>query len=175
MTKDDDAEIILRRPMKLRIYFGCMAALLFWLMCDIVRRSLPDLADPFGIYTIIGAVCFFGVITTCMLHGAGPREMRFHVRKGRYSLTQGILPLIWTKHGSTSGGEFYVLQAKSGASHVLFRASNWRFGLPLVSFDTDAKARDEAWRLGNALGVRVRRKDEVAATIVASSRNRKQR
>lgn len=166
LDKNDHAEIVSRRPMTERVLFGVSTALLAWLIGAAVVRFRPLLSDPGDWAVLLPFILLLCLPACCFLLGAGPRRLRLDVMRHRYTLTQGIPLLTWTKQGPTSGGELYISQTQSGRHQIRFRAPRWRFGLPLEAYDTDEQARSQARQIADKLDLNVRRRDVKCFVLV---------
>ena len=159
LEKNDQDEIISRRPMTERVLFGFATGFFIWLTYNVVPNLLSLFSDPAAWGAVSFILLILGLLVFCFLFGAGPRRLRLDVRRQEYSFQQGIPFLTWTKQGQISGGDFYVSRSKSGYYQVRFRAPRWKFGLPIASFETAEEACSQAWQIASKLGLLVKRRD----------------
>lgn len=168
LEKNDQDEIISRRPLAQRIMFGLWVGPLLWLTYWVVQMSLPSLAKSSTGPALWAAAAFMPLClilpAACFLNGTSSRRFRLDIQQRRYSLSNGILCWAWTKHGETSGGELSVSRTKSGSSVVLFKAQRWKYGLPFEFCETEAEARSLAWEIADKMGLKVKTSVGLRAT-----------
>ena len=159
LVKNGKDELITRRPMVCRLMAGfttivCLCSMAWFLSLMVSEGATlhPSGWWSASILALVLILCTFSAFFS-----AGPRRLSLDLRTRRYSFTQGPPLLSWTKQGQTDGGELSLNRVKSGPWQVRFRASGWKFGLPLEVYMTEEDARALAQRLADELGLSVRR------------------
>lgn len=105
LVKNDQDEVVSRRPMLSRGVAGLFAAGSAWGTVAFVQFSLlGSLNSEFG--GLLAAILFalLSLITGVFLFNSGPRRLSLDLQKRHYSFTQGFPFLEWTKEGQTDGG-----------------------------------------------------------------------
>ena len=161
--RNEDVAVFSRQPVT-RLLFGVFAlgiASLFWLAAYETIRDNAHWQYPSG--EVAGIISMYAVLLggLCLpfLCGAGPYRVRLDLRRRQYSFTQGIPLVPLTKRGPTDGSILYVTRVRSGQYQVRFRPLGHRWGYLLDTYRTDEAARAQAWRLADALGLDVERRD----------------
>lgn len=95
-------------------------------------------------------------LTLCFLFGTGPNRLCLSLPSRQYSLAQGILGFTWTRRGQIGDGEVYVSCTRSRQYQVRFRAQSWKYGLALVSLETEQEARLLAREIAQKLDVNIK-------------------
>jgi hypothetical protein len=161
LEKNDQNEIISRRPLAQRFMFGLWVGPLLWLTYWVVQMSWSSLAKSSTGPALWAAAAFMPLCliltAACFLNGTSQRRFRLDIQQQRYSLSQGILWWTRTKQGETRGGELSVSRTKSGASVVSFKARQWKSGLPFEFCKTQQDAQSLACDIADKLSLSVRR------------------
>ncbi len=158
LVKNDQDEVVSRRPMPPRVVAGLYAAGFAWGTVAFVQFLILGSLNPDS-GGRLAAILFalLSLITGVFLFNSGPRRLAIDLQERRYSFTQGFPLLTWTTQGPTAGGELSINRVKSGPHQVRFRAPGWKYGLPLEIYMTEGDARALAWHLASELGLNVRR------------------
>ena len=161
--RNEGVAVFSRQPVT-RLLFGVFAlgiAALFWLAAYETMRDNAYWQYPSG--EVAGIISMYAVLLggVCLplLCGAGPYRVRLDLRRRQYSFTQGVPLVALTKRGPTDGSILYVFRPRSGQYQVRFRPLGHRWGYLLDTHGTDEAARAQAWRLADALGLDVERRD----------------
>jgi len=156
--------------MVMRLLFGFSAVLLALLMAAAIHGERRDAAlyrQAMGIETTSGdnilmlsfLIIFVGLPCVLLLWMAGPYEVEFDLHRSQHRLTQGFPLMARTRRGATEGGAFYVVRSRSGQHLMKFRPSGYKWGYLLETYATDEQARTEVFRLADALGLTVERRN----------------
>lgn len=154
LVRNDQDEVVSRRPLPPRIMAGLFAAICAWgtvaFPAFLVSGGITS--ESGGWMAVVLSGLFLFLLTVSFLFNTGPRCLSLDLKNHRYSFTQGFPLLTWTKHGQTEGSELSLNRVKSGPWQVRFRAPGWKYGMPLEIYMTEGDARALAGRLVDELG-----------------------
>ena len=147
LIHEEEDEAVFRRPMADRLVYGAAAAGVVFMFIDFLlpmfQRGPADqeLATP---CTVV-----IGLAYLIFCFSAGPKEIRFDVRRKRYHSKAGFLWFSWTR-----SGDFREISHLGVWTVTKFKGLSIEWSDPkrLQTTFVSCATNDETWALGKRLG-----------------------